>query len=97
VLNECCCCPQDRDDDDGLEQYVRRCFSRNDISFFPVDHAMSLEAMCVPPLAIVVKPRSRLGDELVVVFKRSPSVHQSSIWVLLPNFFYQATALARVE
>ena len=35
---------QDRDDDDGLELYVRKCFLQDEIAFFPVDRAMSLEA-----------------------------------------------------
>ena len=33
---------QDKDDDDGLEQYVRRCIEANDISWFPTNRAMCL-------------------------------------------------------
>ena len=33
---------QDKDDDDGLEQYVRRCLDANDISWFPVGRALCL-------------------------------------------------------
>lgn len=33
---------QDKDDDDGLEQYVRRCIARSDIQFFPMNKAMCL-------------------------------------------------------
>lgn len=33
---------QDRDDDDGLEQYVRLCIEANDISWFPMNKAMRL-------------------------------------------------------
>lgn len=33
---------QDKDDDDGLEQYVRRCVEVNDIQWFPMNRAMRL-------------------------------------------------------
>lgn len=33
---------QDKDDDDGLEQYVRRCLETNDISWFPMNKALRL-------------------------------------------------------
>lgn len=33
---------QDKDDDDGLEQYVRRCVEANEISWFPINRAMCL-------------------------------------------------------
>jgi hypothetical protein len=33
---------QDRDDDDGLEQYMRSCLDRGDISWFPSNKALSL-------------------------------------------------------
>lgn len=33
---------QDKDDDDGLEQYVRRCLESNDISWFPMNRALRL-------------------------------------------------------
>ena len=33
---------QDKDDDDGLEQYVRRCVEADDIAFFPLNKAMRL-------------------------------------------------------
>jgi hypothetical protein len=33
---------QDKDDDDGLEQYVRRCVDTDDIAFFPLNRAMRL-------------------------------------------------------
>jgi len=33
---------QDKDDDDGLEQYVRRCIEANDISWMPINKAMCL-------------------------------------------------------
>ena len=33
---------QDKDDDDGLEQYVRRAIAANDISWFPMNRAMRL-------------------------------------------------------
>lgn len=33
---------QDKDDDDGLEQYVRRCIDANEISWFPINCAMCL-------------------------------------------------------
>jgi hypothetical protein len=33
---------QDKDDDDGLEQYVRRCVAVNDIQWFPMNKAMRL-------------------------------------------------------
>lgn len=33
---------QDKDDDDGLEQYIRRCVEANDINWFPVNKAMCL-------------------------------------------------------
>ncbi len=33
---------QDKDDDDGLEQYVRRCIDATDINWFPINKAMSL-------------------------------------------------------
>mgnify|MGYP003385025846 FL=1 len=33
---------QDKDDDDGLEQYVRRCVDSDDITFFPLNRAMRL-------------------------------------------------------
>jgi len=33
---------QDKDDDDGLEQYVRRALDANDISWFPMNRAMRL-------------------------------------------------------
>jgi len=33
---------QDKDDDDGLEQYVRRCIDANDISWVPTNKAMCL-------------------------------------------------------
>ena len=35
---------QDKDDDDGLEQYVRRCIEANDISWFPTNRAMNLSS-----------------------------------------------------
>jgi inositol 1,4,5-triphosphate receptor type 3 len=35
---------QDKDDDDGLEQYVRRSVENNDICWFPLNKAMCLEA-----------------------------------------------------
>ena len=34
---------QDKDDDDGLEQYVRRSVAMNDIGWFPMNKAMRLE------------------------------------------------------
>ncbi len=43
---------QDKDDDDGLEQYVRRCIEANDINWFPVNAALKLET-------------SAAGDELL--------------------------------
>jgi hypothetical protein len=33
---------QDKDDDDGMEQYVRRCLDANDISWFPIGRALIL-------------------------------------------------------
>jgi hypothetical protein len=36
---------QDKDDDDGLEQYVRRCLESNDISWFPMNKALRLTVM----------------------------------------------------
>ena len=33
---------QDKDDDDGLEQYVRRCIEANDISWFPINKSLDL-------------------------------------------------------
>jgi hypothetical protein len=33
---------QDKDDDDGIEQYVRQCMETSDIGWFPVNKAMSL-------------------------------------------------------
>merc|ERR1712070_28504 len=33
---------QDRDDDDGLEQYMNSCLERGDITWFPTNKAMSL-------------------------------------------------------
>lgn len=33
---------QDQDDDDGLEQYVRRCVASNDINWFPMNKAIRL-------------------------------------------------------
>jgi hypothetical protein len=33
---------QDKDDDDGLEWYIRRCISKKDISWFPMSTAISL-------------------------------------------------------
>jgi hypothetical protein len=33
---------QDKDDDDGLEQYVRRCLDANDIAWFPIGRAICL-------------------------------------------------------
>jgi hypothetical protein len=35
---------QDRDDDDGLEQYVRRAIAANDLNWFPMNKAIRLEA-----------------------------------------------------
>ena len=35
---------QDKDDDDGLEQFVRRSVDNNDIAWFPLNKAMCLEA-----------------------------------------------------
>jgi hypothetical protein len=35
---------QDKDDDDGLEQFVRRCVEKEDISWFPQNKAMQLTA-----------------------------------------------------
>lgn len=35
---------QDKDDDDGLEQYVRRCVDANDINWFPINKAMCLDS-----------------------------------------------------
>lgn len=34
---------QDKDDDDGLEQFVRRCIATKDIQWFPMNQAMCLE------------------------------------------------------
>ena len=34
---------QDKDDDDGLEQFVRRCVEGKDISWFPMNKAMHLD------------------------------------------------------
>lgn len=34
---------QDKDDDDGLEQYVRRCVEAKDIAWFPMNKAMRLD------------------------------------------------------
>jgi hypothetical protein len=34
---------QDKDDDDGLEQFIRRCVDANDINWFPVNKAMRLD------------------------------------------------------
>jgi hypothetical protein len=34
---------QDQDDDDGLEQYVRRCIEENNLEWFPVQTALRLE------------------------------------------------------
>jgi hypothetical protein len=34
---------QDKDDDDGLEQYVRRAIAANEITWFPINKAMRLE------------------------------------------------------
>jgi hypothetical protein len=36
---------QDKDDDDGLEQYVRRCVEANDISWLPTNKAMNLSSV----------------------------------------------------
>jgi hypothetical protein len=36
---------QDKDDDDGLEQYVRRSLETNDISWFPMNKALRLTVM----------------------------------------------------
>lgn len=33
---------QDKDDDDGLEQFVRRCIEANDISWFPINKSLDL-------------------------------------------------------
>jgi hypothetical protein len=33
---------QDRDEDDGLEQYVRGCFQRGDMQWFPREKAQRL-------------------------------------------------------
>ena len=33
---------QDKDDDDGLEWYVRKCIETNDLSWFPINFAMCL-------------------------------------------------------
>ena len=33
---------QDKDDDDGLETYVRRCVATNDLSWFPINKALRL-------------------------------------------------------
>ena len=35
---------QDKDDDDGLEQFVRRSVDANDIGWFPLNKAMCLES-----------------------------------------------------
>lgn len=35
---------QDKDDDDGLEQFVRRAVDANDIAWFPLNKAMCLES-----------------------------------------------------
>lgn len=35
---------QDKDDDDGMEQYVRRCIDANDIGWFPIGRALCLNA-----------------------------------------------------
>lgn len=39
---------QDKDDDDGLEQYVRRSIAMNDIAWFPMNKAMRLENASSP-------------------------------------------------
>lgn len=39
---------QDKDDDDGLEQYVRRCVDTDDIAFFPLNKAMRLHLAKTP-------------------------------------------------
>jgi hypothetical protein len=39
---------QDKDDDDGLEQYVRRSIAMNDIAWFPMNKAMRLEMASSP-------------------------------------------------
>lgn len=33
---------QDKDDDDGMEQFVRRCLDKNDIAWFPIGRALCL-------------------------------------------------------
>ena len=36
---------QDQDDDDGLEQYVRRAVAANDISWFPMNKCLEFMAL----------------------------------------------------
>ena len=50
---------QDKDDDDGMEYYVRHCIDDGDITWFPINHAMCLDlAMSDEQLAAVEMEKS---------------------------------------
>ncbi len=53
---------QDRDDDDGLEQYVRRAIDANEITWFPMNKAIRLNQAASKEESLLNDLKKKIGD-----------------------------------
>lgn len=58
---------QDKDDDDGLEQYVRRCVDAADITWFPLHKAICLDLAETPEQILAKQIKSKLESSSAVI------------------------------
>ena len=79
---------QDKDDDDGLETYVRRCIAANDLSWFPVNKALRLSQ------------HQAKGDATSLTYKFRKNLHttEEMVQAKMKSFRDQLSlAIGRVE
>ncbi len=58
---------QDRDDDDGLEQYVRRAIEANEIVWFPLNKAIRLTQAATKEESLISDIKKKIGDTETVL------------------------------
>jgi hypothetical protein len=73
---------QDRDDDDGLEQYVRRAIEANEIVWFPLNKAIRLTQAATKEESLVNDIKQRINDTEVTLTSKLDR-YQTDISIVL--------------
>lgn len=80
---------QDKDDDDGLEQYVRHCVDTDDTTFFPLNKAMRLRVASTAGEGLrhnLIENVSKTGDVLMASLSQMGSDLSESLTSISHSF-----------